>query len=144
VLPDDLRHISGTFASFWVAAEPIPEGEAIVGITGVADASLPLDVPVPDFVIAAEPTARLHHVAVAPERQRRGIGRQLVLTAVEWARENGYKTVILNTPPDQEAAVALYVATGFTVMGRNWFGPYETVWFRLMLAPLNHVQDHTP
>jgi GNAT superfamily N-acetyltransferase len=106
-LPDDLRHIPVTFASFWVATEPIQEGEAIVGVTGVADAITSLDAPVPEFLTPIERTARLHHVAVAPERWRHSIGRRLVLIAIEWARQNGYRMVILNTTPQQKAAVAL-------------------------------------
>lgn len=102
-------------------------------MTAVADASRAIDVPVPDSIDAAEPTARLHHVTVAPERWRQGIGRRLVLTAVEWARQTGYKAVTLNTTPQQEAAVALYEATGFTDVGRSWAGPYELVWFRMDL-----------
>lgn len=124
-LPDDLRRIADTFASFWVASEPIPEGEAIVGMTAIADAHSEIDVPVPEFIDASERTARLHHVAVAPERWRQGIGRRLTLTAIQWARQNSYRAVILDTTPQQEAAVALHEATGFTDVGRTWVGPYE-------------------
>ncbi|MGH2588772.1 MAG: GNAT family N-acetyltransferase [Dehalococcoidia bacterium] len=132
-VPADLRHIPDTFARLWVATEPIPEGEAIVGMAAVADASRTLGPPVPEFLATTKPTARLHHVAVAPERWRQGIGRRLTLTAVDWARRQGYRAVILDTTPQQAAAVALYEATGFADAGRSMVDVYELVWFRLTL-----------
>lgn len=132
-VPDELRRISEDFTAFWVATEPIPEGEAVVGMTAIADAARATDVTVPEFLVADEPTARLRRMAVAPERWRVGIGRQLVMTAVAWARDNGYRSVILETTVQQEAAVALYRATGFTEAGRTWLGRYELVWFRMEL-----------
>jgi GNAT superfamily N-acetyltransferase len=132
-LPDDLRRISDRFVSFWVATEPIPGGEALVGMTAVADARIAIDVPVPEFIEVSERTARLHHVAIAPERWRRGIGRRLELTAMEWASQNNCRTAILNPTPQQEAAVTLYEATGFTDVGRTWAGLYEIAWFCMEL-----------
>ena len=130
-LPAELGHIPNTFARFWVASEPIPQGEAIVGMAAVADADLAIGAPVPEFLATTEPTARMHYVRVAPERWRQGIGRRLVMTAVEWARECGYRAVILDTTPEQAAAVALYEATAFAEAGRTRLGAYELIWFRL-------------
>jgi GNAT superfamily N-acetyltransferase len=132
-VPDDLARIPETFARFFVAAEPIPDGEAIVGACAVADAGRAIGVPVPAFLETAEPTARLHLVRVAPERWRLGIGRLLTLAAIEWARAQGYRAMILETTPQQEAAVALYRATGFADAGRSMAGRYELVWFRQTL-----------
>jgi GNAT superfamily N-acetyltransferase len=132
-VPADLGRIPETFPRFFVATEPIPEGEAIVGACAVADAGRAIGVPVPAFLDTTEPTARLHLVRVAPERWRLGIGRLLTLAALEWARAQGFRAMILETTPQQTAAVALYHATGFVDAGRSMAGRYELVWFRQSL-----------
>ena len=76
---------------------------------------------------------RLNYVRVVPERWRYGIGRLLSRIAIDWARDHGYEAVILETTPQQEAAVALYKTMGFTEMGRSTVGKYELVWFELPL-----------
>ncbi len=78
-------------------------------------------------------TARLRHVAVAPERQRSGIGRLLVDAAVTWCAEQRYESVILETTPQQEAAVSLYLALGFAEIARSKVGSYDLVWFERRL-----------
>lgn len=79
--------------------------------------------------INTERTLRLHRVTVAPERWRHGIGRVLVAAALEWARFNNFESLVLETTPQQEAAVALYLATGFGEIGRTMFGAWELIWF---------------
>ncbi len=76
---------------------------------------------------------RLHHVAVAPERWRHGIGRELVRAALEWTRLNDFSSLVLETTTPQEAAVGLYLATGFTEIGRTKFGIWELIWFEQRL-----------
>jgi GNAT superfamily N-acetyltransferase len=92
-----------------------------------------MSVPPPEFVTFDQRTLRLDLMRVAPERQRRGIGRVLTATAVQWARDSGYGRIILDTTPQQEAAVALYTACGFVDRGRSTIGGYEIVWFELVL-----------
>jgi ribosomal protein S18 acetylase RimI-like enzyme len=41
--------------------------------------------------------------------------------------------MILETTPQQEAAVEFYRATGFTEQGRSTIGRFELVWFRRAL-----------
>jgi ribosomal protein S18 acetylase RimI-like enzyme len=77
--------------------------EAIVGMLGlehVGDRSL-TGVPVPDFIDTTAPTARFNWVAVAPERQRRGSGRLLSQTAIDRARDHGYRAIILEPQPSK-------------------------------------------
>jgi GNAT superfamily N-acetyltransferase len=129
-IPDDLRQIDRHYPAFFVATEPIGDMEAIIGMAGVAAAlSHRFDVPAPDFVRVTTRTARLRHVVVAPERSRRGIGRALVETAVEWARSQQYRSLMLSTTTQQEAAVDLYRTTGFREIGRSTYGRWELMWF---------------
>jgi ribosomal protein S18 acetylase RimI-like enzyme len=135
---DDLRRIPQSYAAFWVAAEALHDQssatEAIVGIAGMTDvAAVAVGPPVPDFLDTPPGTARLHRMRVAPERWRRGIGRELARTALDWAREENFDSVILETTPQQTAAVRLYEALGFVDVGRSKIGAYDLIWFKLEL-----------
>jgi len=134
-LPEDLLLIPQHYVAFWVALERVSDQvEAMVGMTGVTRVgSVAPGVPVPDFVDTRCPTARLHHVCVAPERWRHGIGARLVRRAIDCARDDGFEKLILETTPQQEAAVSLYRSLGFVEKGRSALGPYELVWFQLVL-----------
>jgi RimJ/RimL family protein N-acetyltransferase len=50
---------------------------------------------------------------VAREHRRRGVGRELLEEAVEWAREQGVRKLELHVFPYNEAAIALYEQFGF-------------------------------
>ena len=50
--------------------------------------------------------------------------------ALDWSRAQGYEWVILDTTPQQEAAVAFYRAMGFEDVGRSMIDRWELVWFR--------------
>jgi GNAT superfamily N-acetyltransferase len=133
-LPPDLKGIRENYEAFWVAVEPTPDGDAVVGITALRDARQPsLGVPAPGFVDLSQPTARLHHVMVVPERQRRGIGRKLMHEATDWARASGYQRLVLETASEQEGAIAFYRAIGMKELGRSTFKRWEMVWFGLNL-----------
>lgn len=137
-LPDDLRRIPESYAAFWVAVETLQDqrvgSEAIVGMAGMTRAgAVAVGPPVPDFLETPPRTARLHRMRVAPERWRRGIGRELAQSALDWAREEKFESVILETTPQQEAAVSLYQSLGFVERGRSALGVYELVWFKLDL-----------
>ncbi|MPZ50890.1 MAG: GNAT family N-acetyltransferase [Dehalococcoidia bacterium] len=128
----DLEQIAANYEAFWVAIEPTQDGDAVVGITGLERAgSRAIGVPAPEFIDTSRPTARLHHVMVVPERQRRGVGRQLMHAAIDWARGHGYAALILETTAEQEAAVAFYEALGFSELGRTTFKRWQMVWFGL-------------
>ena len=99
----------------------------------LAGSALSEEVPVPGFLYPIANVARLNYVRVAPERWRTGIGRRLSQTAIDWARDHGYEAAILETTPQQEAAVALYKAMGFSENGRSTIGKWEVVWFELKL-----------
>ena len=70
-----------------------PSGFAIVGCSGV--------------------TAYLQRIAVSPPHRGRGWGSRLTLAGVRWAVQHGAASMLLNTPPTNRAAAALYRSTGF-------------------------------
>lgn len=87
----------------------------------------------PEFLNAAGTISRLHHVSIAPERWRLGIGRRLTETAIEWSRRNGCHAAILETTDKQEGAIELYETRGFIEQGRSMVGQHRLVWFELSL-----------
>ena len=137
-VPDDLRRIPEIYAAYWVAVEALQNQsgttDVIVGMTGMTRvAALGVGPPVPDFLDTPPGSARLHRMRGAPERWRRGIGRELARAALDWARDERFESVILDTTPRQEAAVSLYRSLGFVEKGRSALGPYELMWFQLVL-----------
>jgi ribosomal protein S18 acetylase RimI-like enzyme len=56
----------------------------------------------------------LAELYVRPERRGRGTGRQLLLAAMEFARERGADYMDLNTGEQDVAARALYESVGFS------------------------------
>ena len=60
-------------------------------------------------------TGYLQRLAVAAERQGRGLGTLLLADAMAWLRRAGARTALVNTPPDNERALAFYRRGGFQV-----------------------------
>jgi GNAT superfamily N-acetyltransferase len=71
-----------------------------------------------------ERTAELRRMYVAPEARGLGIARSLMSELEEKARLLGYRTLRLETGPEQPEAVHLYETNGFAVIPN--FGPYTT------------------
>ena len=57
----------------------------------------------------------LQRLAVATRYHGQGQGTVLVLDALAWLRRRGALTALVNTPPDNERALALYQRCGFSV-----------------------------
>ena len=64
-----------------------------------------------------EATARLRRMFVLPELQRKGIGQQLLNTAFNFAQEQGYTSIRLDTDRRMQKAHAFYERNGFIKMG---------------------------
>jgi mycothiol synthase len=60
-----------------------------------------------------EPAAEIWTIAVRPDLQGRGLGRQLVRWGVHWLRSLGVETVTLIVNARNESALALYESEGF-------------------------------
>lgn len=54
-------------------------------------------------------------IVVAPEAERRGVGRALLAAAEDWCRGRGYRLLSLNVFERNEAARRLYERAGFAV-----------------------------
>jgi GNAT superfamily N-acetyltransferase len=129
--PAELTDIPNHFAAFWVACD---QSGSVVGTVGVQDvARHSMSIAVPDFLASDEPTARLRRLDVLPAQQRRGLGRRLSQTVVDWAREHGYARVILDTTTLQTPAIALYESLGFRRAGQTRFRRWDIAWFELTL-----------
>ena len=63
----------------------------------------------------AESMGYLQRLAVAAHCQGLGLGTVLVSDALAWLRFRGARTALVNTPPDNERALALYQRCGFRV-----------------------------
>ena len=55
----------------------------------------------------------VQRLAVHPDHQRGGLGRQLVLDGLRWMRRHGVDQAVVNTQPDNEPALGLYQSLGF-------------------------------
>jgi len=55
----------------------------------------------------------IQRVAVDPSRQRCGLGRTLVIDAMEWMLRRNAGRVLVNTAADNQAAISLYRSVGF-------------------------------
>jgi len=55
----------------------------------------------------------VQRLAVHPRAQRAGLGRVLVLDGLRWMRRRGVDRAVVNTQPDNEAAIGLYRGLGF-------------------------------
>jgi RimJ/RimL family protein N-acetyltransferase len=98
----------------WIGTEGIGEGKAIfvaydgteaVGMVGAFHET--------------KASVMLIAMWVAPGARGSGIGRRLAQTVLDWAVEVGARTVTLWVADDNLAAIALYVATGFTPTGKG-------------------------
>jgi ribosomal protein S18 acetylase RimI-like enzyme len=65
----------------------------------------------------SESEAQLARIAVHPQAQGRGIGRQLLMDSIQYAVSNGFDALILNTQTDNSRSQNLYQAFGFRSIG---------------------------
>lgn len=70
-------------------------------------------------VMIAAGEAHLLNLSVAAPWQRRGIGREALNFAIQLARDYGAGKLLLEVRPSNEAAIALYVSSGFAEIARR-------------------------
>jgi GNAT superfamily N-acetyltransferase len=76
----------------------------------------------------------LDNVAVRPERQGEGIGRQLITFAESEARRLGYRELRLYTHVTMRENIALYLRLGFAETGRGRQAGYDRVFMTKRLG----------
>jgi GNAT superfamily N-acetyltransferase len=64
-------------------------------------------------------TARLRVLFVEPAARGLGIGRQLVQNCLDFARETGYRRIVLFTQSALTSAIRLYADAGFKLIDEN-------------------------
>jgi len=108
---DDLRNIESEYLSegscFWVVEV---EG-GLAGMTAVQR-------------IDAQ-TGRLWRMRVTAAWRRKGIADRLLTTAEDFCREQGYRSIILDTTEQQTAAHRLYERADFIRTGERTLGPFR-------------------
>lgn len=121
-VPDDARAISALHARLF----PTPWDSDAIQALIEHPASLALVAVRPGrdivgFIIAqiAADEAEILTVGVAPDRQRGGIGRQLVEGAARAAARSEARRVFLDVADGNTPARALYAACGFAEIGRR-------------------------
>src|SRR5699024_5676308 len=62
-------------------------------------------------------TVELVNIAVAEEQHGRGIGKQLMMDAIQTAKSRGYKTIEIGTGNSSIGQIALYQKCGFRIVG---------------------------
>lgn len=80
-----------------------------------------------------ETTAEIKRMRVQPELQNQGIGTILLQKLESKAQNMGYKRLILDTSPKQQAALHLYAKHGYQEFKRGILGGLETVWMEKWL-----------
>lgn len=65
------------------------------------------------MVRETDDTARLRWFLLAPPLRGRGLGRQLVTAAVDFARDHNYQRIVLSTAGPLDPAKKLYMDAGF-------------------------------
>lgn len=92
--------------------------------------------------------AELLTLAVAPQAQRRGLGRQLLAAFEDEARARGAATAFLEVAEPNTAARALYASAGYAQTGRRpryYTGPGGLTQDALILSrPLDAAAAPTP
>ena len=71
--------------------------------------------------------AEIEPIGLSPAYQRRGLGRQLMLAAMERATQAGGRSVRIGTWSRNETAIRLYQRLGFKETGRRLFLAYDLI-----------------
>ena len=92
---DDLDDPGSAYAALWVALD----GADVVGSVALRD--------------LGEGVVELKRMYLRPDQRGRGLGKQLLALALDWARANEIRVVRLDTSERMVAAQRLYEANGF-------------------------------
>lgn len=103
----ELRDVAGRAGRAVVLAAVATDGAVLGGITYLTGPGSY------EFSAGGDEEASLRMLAVAPGVQRQGVGTALVRAAVERARHEGRRRVLLHTTASMTAAIRLYERLGF-------------------------------
>jgi ribosomal-protein-alanine N-acetyltransferase len=99
-----LSELNNKFARYFV----LLEGEQVIGYSGM-------------WVFAGE--SHITTIAVHPDYRSLGYGRMLMLTLIEYSKQRGVDTMILEVRVSNSFAIKLYAGLGFKRIGvrRNYY-----------------------
>lgn len=83
---------------------------------------------------ASNEQAELKRMRVAPDLQRRGLGRRMLEELEKRARGLQFSTLRLDTAVHQAGARRLYASNGYRETGRGEIGPFDCVFYEKELA----------
>ncbi|XP_010607881.1 probable N-acetyltransferase CML1 [Fukomys damarensis] len=83
---------------------------------------------------------KLFHLSVAKEHRGEGIAKNLVRTVLQFARDQGYVEIVLETSIIQRSALAVYQGMGFRKTGHYFM---NIIW-RLAGIPIFHLLYQLP
>ncbi|XP_028854971.1 probable N-acetyltransferase CML1 [Denticeps clupeoides] len=131
-LQTDMKDIQKSFLSspdscFWVAEARVNGRSEVMGMVAVEAKR----------EAGGERCGELFRMNVSPAARRTGLGSRLTQTAIDFCKERGFSKVVLQTSSTQEAAVALYRKTGFTVTD-----VYYVVWFGKIIGVTRICMEH--
>jgi len=100
-LDDDLDDPAAAYAALWIALD----GETVVGSVALRE--------------LGGGVVQLKRMYLRPDQRGRGLGKQLLALALEWADTEGVKAIRLDTSERMVAAQKLYEANGFKRVSGN-------------------------
>ncbi|XP_031236763.1 probable N-acetyltransferase CML1 [Mastomys coucha] len=95
-------------ACFWVAESG---GQVVGTVAALSIKNPPLE----------RKQLQLFHLSVSSQHRGQGIAKALVRTVLQFARDQGYSDVVLETSTLQQGAMALYLGMGFQKTGHHFF-----------------------
>jgi len=110
---------AAAFGETWKAGLPaLLEALTSASTSAILGVDDPETATLAGYVIVARSaeTGYLQRIAVDPAFHRRGMGRALTRAAHTWCRRKGARSIILNTKPENEAALSLYLSEGYRVL----------------------------
>jgi ribosomal protein S18 acetylase RimI-like enzyme len=125
------EYTPGTEALAERARELIEAGEVTILLGGEDDVGL-VQLRFRPSIWSDSLEAYLQELYVAPAHRGRGIGRALLETAIDLARDRGASSIDLGTSLDDVAAIGLYESAGFTNREGKPDGP-SMLWYELEL-----------
>ena len=114
------EELARPWARLWVARAPVPEQAHVVA-----------------FLLGWHVADELHilDIATHPELRRRGFARELIGTALGYAREQHVRLLLLEVRKSNQPAIRLYRSAGFFAMGvRKRYYPDDEDAVEMVLA----------
>lgn len=101
----------------WDGGTPGPEADSLAGVAAEDHPSLVSGIRGFACAAAVLDEVELQSIAVKGEARGRGIGSALLEVLVDWAREEGYRSLHLEVRAGNVPALALYRRFGFSQVG---------------------------